>query len=322
MRRCRQYPWLRSLVRETTLSVHDLIWPLFVVEGTGVRSEVQLMPGVYRLSIDQLTEEVKRAASMGIPAVAIFPQTEPSLKSDDGREALNPENLVCRATRAIANSEAGVGIICDVALDPYTTHGHDGLWLDGRVNNDASVEILCRQAIVLAEAGCRIIAPSDMMDGRIGSIRVALDRAGFQDVLIMSYAAKFASAFYGPFRTAVGSADCLVGDKKTYQIDPANSDEAIREVALDIAEGADMVMVKPGMPCLDIIQRVKAEFRVPTFAYQVSGEYSMLTAAANQGWLQREAVVMESLQALKRAGCSGILTYFAYEAATYLHRKT
>jgi porphobilinogen synthase len=279
------------------------------------------MPGVERLSVDLAAEAAEDAARLGIPVIALFPQTDAALKTEDGREALNADNLVCRAVRAIKKRVPGIGVLCDVALDPYTSHGHDGL-LDGdHVVNDASVEILVRQALVQAEAGCDIIAPSDMMDGRVAAIRAALEGAGHSDTLIMAYAAKYASAFYGPFRDAVGSAKALKGDKRTYQMDPANGDEALREVALDIAEGADMVMVKPGMPYLDVLMRVKQTFGMPTFAYQVSGEYSMLTAAANAGFLDRERAMIESLIAFKRAGASGILTYFAREAAELLRRS-
>ena len=319
MRRNRQSEWVRRMVCENQLNAHDLIWPVFVSEGQGVRREIESMPGVFRYSIDVLVEEIAIAAELGIPAVAIFPETDSAKKRDDGAEAVNPDNLVCRAVRSIAAKNFNVGIICDVALDPYTSHGHDGLLADGKIVNDASVELLCKQAVVQAEAGCDIIAPSDMMDGRIGCIRTALDEAGFGDVLIMSYAAKYASAFYGPFRDAIGSTDNFAGgDKKTYQMDPANSDESMREVALDINEGADMVMVKPGMPYLDIIRSVKSEFTVPTFAYQVSGEYAMIAAATNNGWLDRKKTVLESLLCFKRAGCDGVLTYFAVEAARYL----
>ena len=279
------------------------------------------MPGVYRLSIDLLTEAVLEARDLGIPAIAIFPETDPNKKTDGAEEAINPDNLVCQTVKAIKSAVPDIGIICDVALDPYTSHGQDGLVRDGVVVNDESVQMLCEQAIVQAKSGCDIIAPSDMMDGRIGEIRSALDQEGFERVMIMSYAAKYASAFYGPFRDAIGSKSNLSGGnidgggKKTYQMNPANSDEAIREVALDINEGADMVMVKPGMPYLDIVNRVKTEFGIPTFAYQVSGEYAMLMAAAQNGWLDQEAVMLESLIGFKRAGCDGVLTYFAIEAA-------
>ncbi len=276
------------------------------------------MPGVDRLSIDLMVEAVGEAAALGIPAVAIFPNTEQSLKTPDAKEAVNPDNLVCRAVRAIKAAYPEMGVVCDVALDPYNSDGHDGLVKDDIILNDETVEILCQQALVQAAAGCDIIAPSDMMDGRIGVIRKALDDKGFQSVRIMSYAAKYASAFYGPFRDAVGSGGVLKGDKKTYQMDPANTDEAIRETALDISEGADMVMVKPGMPYLDIVSRIKQTFGVPTFAYQVSGEYAMLKAAINNGWLDNDRVILESLMAFKRAGADGILTYLAPEAAKLL----
>jgi porphobilinogen synthase len=317
LRRLRRYDWSRRLVAESRLSVDDLIWPVFVHEGANRREAVTSMPGVERLSIDLLVEAVGAAAEAGIPAVALFPVTDPVKKTPDGDEAVNPENLVCRAVRAVKKAHGNaIGVICDVALDPYTSHGQDGLLRDGYVVNDETVAVLRRQAIVQAEAGCDVIAPSDMMDGRVGAVRQALDEAGFDRVSIMAYAAKYASAFYGPFRDAVGSATNLGGgDKRTYQMDPANTDEALREVALDIAEGADMVMVKPGLPYLDVVRRVRDAFGVPTFAYQVSGEYAMLLAAANNGWLDRDRSVLESLLAFKRAGADGILTYFALEAA-------
>jgi porphobilinogen synthase len=322
LRRLRRYDWSRRLVAENRLSVDDLIWPLFVHEGDNRRQPVTSMPGVERLSVDLLVHAVGTAAGLGIPAVAIFPVTDPGKKTPDGEEAANPDNLVCQAVRAIksAHGEA-VGVICDVALDPYTSHGQDGLVRDGYVVNDETIAVLCRQAVVQAQAGCDVIAPSDMMDGRVGAVRRALDEAGFDRVSIMAYAAKYASAFYGPFRDAVGSAPSLGGgDKRTYQMAPANTDEALREVAIDLAEGADMVMVKPGMPYLDIVRRVKDAFQVPTFAYQVSGEYAMLAAAANNGWLDRDETVLESLLAFKRAGADGILTYFAADAARLLSR--
>jgi porphobilinogen synthase len=304
---------------EHALSVNDLIWPVFVEEGSGKRTAIGSMPGVERLSIDLLTEAVGEAKSLGIPAIAIFPATDPAKKTPDGDEALNPESLVCRTVRAIKSAHPEIGVICDVALDPYTTHGQDGLVRGGYVVNDETLAVLEKQAVVQASAGCDVIAPSDMMDGRVGAIRRAIDEAGFEHVQILAYAAKYASAFYGPFRDAVGSAASLgQGDKRTYQMDPANSDEALREVALDIAEGADMVMVKPGMPYLDIVRRVKDAFHVPTFAYQVSGEYAMLAAAADRGWLDRKRAVLESLLAFKRAGADGVLTYFAVEAARWL----
>jgi len=321
MRRLRRHDWTRRLVAENTLSPTDFIWPVFVIDGENKHEAVSSMPGVERLSVDVLVTAAKEAAGLGIPVIALFPQTPPSLKSEDGREALNPDNLVCRAVRAIKSAVPEIGVLCDVALDPYTSHGHDGVLRDGTVHNDATVEILVQQSLVQVKAGCDIIAPSDMMDGRIGAIRAALEKAGHHDTLLMAYAAKYASAFYGPFREAVGSAKSLTGDKRTYQMDPANGDEALREVALDIAEGADMVMVKPGMPYLDLVWRVKERFGVPTFAYQVSGEYAMLSAASERGWLERDRAILESLMAFKRAGASGILTYFAVEAAKLLKRQ-
>ena len=320
MRRLRRHDWTRKLVAENTLSASDFIWPIFVVDGEKKREPVPSMPGVDRLSVDLVPGAAEEAAKLGIPVIALFPFTEASLKTPDGRESANANNLVCRATRALKKAVPQIGVLCDVALDPYTSHGHDGV-MDGNnanVDNDATLEILVRQALVQAEAGCDIIAPSDMMDGRVGAIRAALEKDGFRDVLIMAYAAKYASAFYGPFRDAVGSAKALIGDKRTYQMDPANGDEALREVALDIAEGADMVMVKPGMPYLDLVRRVKERFGMPTFAYQVSGEYSMLMAAIERGWLERDRVILESLMAFKRAGANGILTYFARDAARLL----
>jgi porphobilinogen synthase len=320
LRRNRRDDWSRRLVRENHLRVDDLIWPVFVHEGENRRQPIPSMPGVERLSIDLLVQAAGEAMQLGIPAIAIFPATPAEKKTPEADEAFNPENLVCRATRAIKQAHGdGIGVMCDVALDPYTSHGQDGLVRDGYVVNDETVEALCRQAVVQAEAGCDVIAPSDMMDGRIGAVRTALDAAGFQRVRIMAYAAKYASAFYGPFRDAVGSASSLgTGDKRTYQMDPANGDEAIREVALDVAEGADMVMVKPGMPYLDIVWRVKQAFGVPTYAYQVSGEYAMLCAAAANGWLDHQRVMLESLLGFKRAGADGILTYFAPQAARLL----
>ena len=319
LRRVRRHDWSRRLVREHQLTVNDLIWPVFVHEGEQRRTPIASMPGVERLSIDLLVDAVAKAARLGIPAVALFPATDPALKDEAATEAINPENLVCRAVRAIKTAGLDIGVICDVALDPYTSHGQDGLVRDGYVVNDESLKVLCEQAIVQAQAGCDVIAPSDMMDGRIGAVRRALDAAGFVEVQIMAYSAKYASAYYGPFRDAVGSAGNLgQGDKRTYQMDPANGDESLREVALDIAEGADMVMVKPGMPYLDIVQRVKSAFGVPTFAYQVSGEYAMIAAAAQNGWLDRKQVMLESLLCFKRAGADGVLTYFAVEAAEAL----
>ncbi len=322
LRRNRHSDWSRRLVAEASLSVDDLIWPVFICEGAGAGEPIDSMPGVVRYSLDRLVERVAAARDLGIPAVALFPATDPAKKSPTGDEATNPDNLICRAVRAVKKSVDGIGILCDVALDPYTSHGHDGLLEDGVILNDETIEVLCRQAIVQAAAGCDVIAPSDMMDGRVGAIRRALDEAGYTHVQIMAYAAKYASAFYGPFRDAVGSAANLgQGDKRTYQMNPANSDEALREVALDIAEGADMVMVKPGLPYLDIVSRVATTFAVPTFAYQVSGEYAMLAGAAERGWLDRERVVLEGLLAFKRAGAAGVLTYFAVEAARLLHDR-
>ena len=318
-RRNRRHPWLRRLVAENRLTPDDFIWPVFIQEGAKQRTPVPSMPGVDRLSLDLLVDSVKEARDLGIPAVALFPATPADRKSPDGDEALNPENLVCLAVRAVKAAVPDVGVMCDVALDPYTNHGHDGLLRDGYVVNDQTVDVLCRQAVVQAKAGCDVIAPSDMMDGRVGRIRRALDEAGCDHVAILAYSAKYASAYYGPFREAVGSASSLgKGDKRTYQMDPANGDEALREVALDIAEGADMVMVKPGMPYLDIVVRVKQAFGMPTMVYQVSGEYAMHVAAAKNGWLDRDRVVLESLLAFKRAGADGILTYFAVEAARLL----
>jgi len=320
MRRLRRHDWTRRLVAENSLSPADFIWPVFVIEGENKREAVSSMPGVERLSVDLAVQAAKEAAQLGIPVIALFPQTPAGLKTDDGREAVNVDNLVCRAVRAIKASVPQIGVLCDVALDPYTSHGHDGLLRDGDVHNDSTVEMLVRQSLVQVEAGCDIIAPSDMMDGRIGAIRAALEKAGHHNTLLMAYAAKYASAFYGPFRDAVGSAKSLTGDKRTYQMDPANGDEALREVALDLAEGADMVMVKPGMPYLDLVWRVKDRFGVPTFAYQVSGEYAMLQAAFEKNWLDRDRAILESLTGFKRAGASGILTYFALEAARLLKR--
>ncbi|MDA0372543.1 MAG: porphobilinogen synthase [Planctomycetota bacterium] len=319
MRRLRAAPWSRDLCRENALTAHDLIWPIFVQEDPGT-SSIPSMPGVVRYGPDTLVDAVGRASDLGIPAVALFPLVADAKKSADCAEAVNPENLVCRSLRKIRDAGLPLGLICDVALDPYNSLGHDGLVVDGRILNDETVEVLARQAVVQADAGGDVQAPSDMMDGRIGAIRDALEAAGHRDQLILSYAAKYASAFYGPFRDAVGSGGSLKGDKKTYQMDPANTDEALHEVGLDLAEGADMVMVKPGMPYLDVVRRVKDAFGVPTFAYQVSGEYAMLVGAAERGWLDRDKVVLESLLAFKRAGADGILTYLAVEAAERLAR--
>jgi porphobilinogen synthase len=317
-RRNRRTEWARRLVRENVLTADDLIWPLFLVDGERKRVAVDSMPGIERLTVDQAVRDAERAMNLNIPCLALFPYTDPALRDEDGSEALNPDNLVCRAIRAIKKEVPDIGILCDVALDPYTSHGHDGLLRDGVILNDETVAVLVRQALVEAEAGCDIIAPSDMMDGRVGAIRAALDSAGRTDVQIMAYTAKYASAFYGPFRDAVGSSATLIGDKRTYQMDPGNTDEALREAELDIAEGADMIMVKPGLPYLDVLRRIKDAFAMPTFAYQVSGEYSMIMAAAQNGWLDGEKAMMESLTAFKRAGADGVLTYFAPRAAEKL----
>ncbi|MDB5589986.1 porphobilinogen synthase [Enterovirga sp.] len=316
-RRNRKTDWARRLVREHVLTVDDLIWPLFLIDGERRREPVAAMPGVERLSVDEAVRAAERAAALRIPAIGLFPYTDPALRDPLGSEALNAQNLVCRAVRAVKAAVPEVGIITDVALDPYTSHGHDGLLHeDGRILNDETVAVLVEQALVQAAAGADIIAPSDMMDGRVAAIREGLDRAGFLDVQIMAYAAKYASAFYGPFRDALGTK--LIGDKRTYQMDCANSAEALREVALDLEEGADMVMVKPGLPYLDVIRRVKDTFEVPTFAYQVSGEYAMIQAAALNGWIDGERAMLESLVSFKRAGADGILTYFAAEVAERL----
>ena len=307
------------MVREHALTPADLIWPCFVTDTAP--GPVAAMPGVTRYTVEEIAGEVARAAALGIPAVALFPHTDPALKTEDAAEAFNPENLVCRAVRAIKAAKVDVGVICDVALDPYSSHGQDGLVVDGEVANDPTLDALCEQAVVQAAAGCDVVAPSDMMDGRVGRVRAALDREGFGHVQILSYAAKYASAFYGPFRDAVGSGAALKGDKKTYQMDPANGAEALREVALDIAEGADLVMVKPGMPYLDVVAAVKRTFGVPTFAYQVSGEYAMLALACEAGSLDRRSAVLESLLCFKRAGADGVLTYFAREAAAWLREE-
>jgi porphobilinogen synthase len=318
MRRNRKSDWSRRLVRENTLTVDDLIWPLFLMDRPDARWPVDHMPGVDRVNINEAVREAEKAARLGIAAIAPFPFIEKHLRDATGSEALNAANLMCRAVRAIKKEVPEIGIITDSALDPYTSHGHDGVLEDGRILNDPSVAILVQQALCLAEAGADVISPSDMMDGRVGAIRTALDAAGFLDVQIMAYAAKYASAFYGPFRDAIGTNMTLTGDKRTYQMDPANSDEAIAEVALDLDEGADMVMVKPGLPYLDIVRRVKDTFAVPVFAYQVSGEYAMIEAAARNGWLDGERAMLESLMAFKRAGADGILTYYAPRVAEKL----
>ncbi|MGQ0589158.1 MAG: porphobilinogen synthase [Sphingosinicella sp.] len=319
LRRTRSAAWSRALVAEHALTPADLIWPLFIAEGEGAEEPISTLPGVSRWSVDRLGERAREARALGIPCVALFPNTPPALRSDDAREALNPDNLICRAVRAVKDAAPDLGVLTDVALDPYTAHGHDGLTDEtGDVRNDVTVEILARQALVQAEAGADIVAPSDMMDGRVGAIRSALEQEGHVNVQIMAYAAKYASAFYGPFRDAVGSRGLLKGDKKSYQMDPANAAEALREVALDLAEGADTVMVKPGLPYLDIVRRVKERFDVPVFTYQVSGEYAMIEAAAAAGAGDRDALLLETLMAFKRAGCSGVLTYHAPVAARLL----
>ena len=321
LRRTRATAWSRALHRETQLTPADLIWPLFITEGSGVEEPIASLPGVSRWSVDGIVARAKEAVTLGIPCVALFPNTQADRRSDDGAEALNPDNLMCRAIRAIRDEcGASIGILTDVALDPYTTHGQDGLLDDaGYVVNDATVEMLVGQALNQAASGADIIAPSDMMDGRIGAIRAALEDGGHANVQIMSYAAKYASAFYGPFRDAVGSGGLLKGDKKSYQMDPANAEEALREVALDLTEGADSVMVKPGLPYLDIVRRVKERFEVPVFAYQVSGEYAMIEAAVAAGAGDRDALVLETLTSFKRAGCTGVLTYHAAHAAKLLN---
>jgi porphobilinogen synthase len=318
MRRNRRTDWSRRLVRENTLTVDDLIWPVFLIDGESAAQPVPSMPGVERLTVDRTVAAAEHAARLGIPAIALFPYTEPALRDPTGSEAINPDNLVCAACRAIKTAVPEIGIVVDVALDPYTSHGHDGLMVGEEIVNDATVEQLCVQALIQAEAGADVIAPSDMMDGRVGAIRRALDLNGFDHVQIMSYAAKYASAFYGPFRDAIGTATTLVGDKRTYQMDPANGDEALREAELDIEEGADLLMVKPGLPYLDVLWRIKDAFGMPTFAYQVSGEYAMIEGAARNGWIDGERAMLESLVAFKRAGADGILTYFAPRAAARL----
>ncbi len=318
MRRLRRTDWSRRLHAESRLSADDLIWAIILKDGKNVKEPVASMPGVYRLSPDETVKAAQEAKSLGIPALALFPYTDAEGRTPGGEEALNPDNVMCRAARAIKAAVPEIGLMADVALDPYTDHGHDGLMQNGEILNDETVEVLVKQSVVQAEAGFDIIAPSDMMDGRVGAIRAGLDKAGFSHVQIMAYAAKYASAFYGPYRDAIGSSGVLKGDKRTYQMDPANSDEALREVALDLAEGADSVMVKPGLPYLDIVRRVKDEFGAPTFVFQVSGEYAQIKAAAQNGWLDGEKAMMESLLAFKRAGADGIITYFAADAARKL----
>jgi porphobilinogen synthase len=318
MRRLRQADWSRRLVQEHAVTVNDLIWPIFVIEGEATRTPVASMPGVERVSVDEAVKDAQEAARLGIPVIALFPYTDPVLRDPDGSEALSPDNLICRTLRAIKAAVPEIGLMTDVALDPYTSHGHDGLLEGDVILNDETVAVLCQQSVNQARAGADIIGPSDMMDGRVGAIRQALDAEGFQNVQIMAYSAKYASAFYGPFRDAIGTNKTLRGDKRTYQMDPGNTDEAVQEAALDIAEGADSIMVKPGMPYLDVVRRLKDEFAVPTFAYQVSGEYAMIKAAELNGWLDGERAMMESLLAFKRAGADGILTYFAPAVARKL----
>jgi porphobilinogen synthase len=320
MRRGRSAPWIRAMLAETRLHPSEFIWPLFICDGKGCEEPIGSLPGVSRWSVDRLAAKAREAAGLGIPCIALFPNTPDDLRTDDAGEALNPDNLICRAIKAIKDAVPEIGVLTDVALDPYTSHGHDGLAdASGCILNDETVEILVKQALVQAEAGADIVAPSDMMDGRIGAIRGALEREGHQNVAIMAYAAKYASAFYGPFREAVGSLGRLKGDKRSYQMDSANIEEALREVDLDLEEGADFVMVKPGLPYLDVVARVKAEFGVPTFVYQVSGEYAMIEHAAAAGAADRDALILETLLAFKRAGASGILTYHALDAARLLN---
>ena len=322
MRRNRMSNFSRRLISENNISLDDLIYPIFITYGSNIKEEVVSMPGIYRYSLDLLHKEIEYISSLFIPAIAFFPKVQNALKTSDGKEALNKNNLICKAIKISKKVNPKLGVICDVALDPYTDHGHDGIIINNQIDNDETLSILCKQALVQAEAGCDIIAPSDMMDGRVGFIRDALDKNGFTNVQIMSYAAKYASAFYGPFRDAVGSnLSLLKKSKKSYQMDPANSDEALKEIALDINEGADMVIVKPGMPYLDIIYRVKQEFKMPTYAYQVSGEYSMIKNAIEKGWFDEDRIIFESLIAFKRAGCNGIITYFAPNIAKKLLNK-
>ena len=319
MRRNRMTAFSRKLVKENSLSINDLIYPIFVTYGSNVKEEIKSMPGIYRFSLDLLANEIERITSLDIPAIALFPKIEQILKNSNGSEALNKDNLICNAIKVSKKINSDLGVICDVALDPFTDHGHDGVIINDQIDNDKTLEILCDQALIQAEAGCDIIAPSDMMDGRVGLIRDKLDSHGFTNVQIMSYAVKYASAFYGPFRDAVGSTVNFSNkSKESYQMDPANSDEALREVSLDINEGADMFIVKPGMPYLDIIYKIKQEFKIPLYAYQVSGEYSMIKAAIDNGWFDEQKIIFESLIAFKRAGCSGIITYFAPYVAKLL----
>ena len=321
MRRNRRFNWLRRIVEENHLTINDLILPIFVKDGMNIKEPINSMPNVHKYSLDRVTEHINEAYSLGVPAIVIFPEINPKLKTKEAHEAINPDNLICKSIRHIASNLPDLGIICDVALDPFNSDGHDGLLLDNYVVNDSTVEILCQQALVQAEAGCNIIAPSDMMDGRVAEIRKALDSKGYIDVGIMSYTAKFASAFYGPFRDAIGTSQILKGDKRTYQINPANINETMRQVAQNVAEGSDILMVKPGLPYLDVLSKIKEEFRMPTIAYQVSGEYAMLKGAIQNGWLDNDTAIMESLIAFKRAGADGILTYLAIEACNILNKN-
>ncbi|MDG1141917.1 MAG: porphobilinogen synthase [Hellea sp.] len=318
LRRTRVSGWSRRMVSENVIMRDDLIWTIIITDAKEKRTSIPSMPGVDRVNLDEVVSEAKKARDLGIPAIALFPHINPKYKSDCASEALNPNGLIPQAVSAIKSAVPDLGIIVDVALDPYTIHGHDGLLEGNKILNDASVEILAQSAVILGNAGADIVAPSDMMDGRVASIRESLERAQLKDVMIMSYAAKYASSFYGPYRDAIGTSSSLIGDKRTYQMDPANSDEALREVEQDIIEGADMIMIKPGMPYLDIIKRIKDEFRMPTYAFQVSGEYSMLKAVSQNGWLDERKIVLESLTSFKRAGCDGILTYFAPQVADWL----
>ena len=321
MRRNRRFNWLRRIVEENHLTINDLILPIFVKDGMNIKEPINSMPNVHKYSLDRVTEHINEAYSLGVPAIVIFPEINPKLKTKEAHEAINPDNLICKSIRHIVSNFPDLGIICDVALDPFNSDGHDGLLLDNYVVNDSTVEILCQQALVQAEAGCNIIAPSDMMDGRVAEIRKALDSKGYIDVGIMSYTAKFASAFYGPFRDAIGTSQILKGDKRTYQINPANINETMRQVAQNVVEGSDILMVKPGLPYLDVLSKIKEEFRMPTIAYQVSGEYAMLKGAIQNGWLDNDKAIMESLIAFKRAGADGILTYLAIEACNILNKN-
>ena len=321
MRRNRRFNWLRRIVEENHLTINDLILPIFVKDGMNIKEPINSMPNVHKYSLDRVTEHINEAYSLGVPAIVIFPEINPKLKTKEAHEAINPDNLICKSIRHIVSNFPDLGIICDVALDPFNSDGHDGLLLDNYVVNDSTVEILCQQALVQAEAGCNIIAPSDMMDGRVAEIRKTLDSKGYIGVGIMSYAAKFASAFYGPFRNAIGTSQILEGDKRTYQINPANINETMRQVAQDVSEGSDILMVKPGLLYLDVLSKIKEEFRMPTIAYQVSGEYSMIKVAIQNGWFDEKKIIFETMMCFKRAGCDGIITYFAPFVAKKLINK-